>query len=61
MQQIAHWTLNYWAVDGFTELVFNNVGTGGILTNVLILAVMGLVTGALAHVMLVRRFRGLVT
>jgi len=61
MQQISHWTLNYWAVDGFTELVFNNVGVDGILTNIMVLAAMGLVTGALAHVLLVRRFRGLVT
>jgi len=61
MQQIAHWTLNYWAVDGFTELVFQNVGAAGVLRNVAILAVMGLASGAVAHVLLVRRFRGLVT
>jgi len=60
MQQVAHWTLNYWAVDGFTDLVFNNVGTAAVLDNIVILAAMGLVTGAVAHALLVRRFRGLV-
>jgi ABC-2 type transport system permease protein len=60
MQRIAHWTLNYWAVDGFTDLVFNNVGTAAVADNIAILAVMGLATGIAAHALLVRRFRGLV-
>ena len=61
MQEIAHWTLNYWAVGGFLELVFENVGVEGVLTNLLVLAAMGLACNVLAHVLLVRRFRGLVS
>jgi ABC-type multidrug transport system permease subunit len=61
MQKMSHYTINYWAIDGFKELVFNGAHTAGIGTHLMILLAMGLVTNAAAQGLLVRRFRGLVS
>ena len=57
MQAAAQFTINYWAIDGFTRLVYEGEGLGGVLRNILLLLTIGLVTASLAQVLLVRRFR----
>jgi len=59
MQAMSRFTINYWAIDGFKELVYNGAGVGGIGNHLMILLVMGLVTNAVAQGLLVRRFKGL--
>ena len=58
MQAAAPFTVNYWAIDGFERLIFSAEGLPQILVNVGVLAAVGLVTGAMAQALLVRRFKG---
>jgi len=57
MQAAAKYTINYWAVDGYTRLVFSGEGLGDILGNIIRLLIIGAVTITLAQALLVRRFR----
>ncbi len=57
MQAAAQFTINFWAIDGFTRLVYEGEGVGGIFQNIFLLSVIGVVTISLAQVLLVRRFR----
>jgi len=57
MQAAAKFTINFWAIDGFTRLVYEGEGVGDIFQNILLLLAIGVVTISLAQVLLVRRFR----
>ncbi len=57
LQAAARYTINFWAVDGYTRLVYSGEGLGDIMGNIVRLLVIGAVTIALAQVLLVRRFR----
>ncbi|MEN8007564.1 MAG: ABC transporter permease [Candidatus Krumholzibacteriota bacterium] len=57
MQAVSRYTINYWAIDGFTGLVFSGEGLADIVGNIVRLLVMGAVTITAAQVLLVRRFR----
>ena len=57
MQAAARYTINFWAVDGYTRLVYSGENLGDITGNIVRLLIMGLVTITVAQVLLVRRFR----
>jgi ABC-2 type transport system permease protein len=57
LQAAARYTINFWAVDGYTRLVFNGEGLNDILGNIVRLLIVGAVTITLAQALLVRRFR----
>jgi len=57
MQAAAKFTINFWAIDGFTRLVYEGEAVGGIFQNIILLLAIGVVTISLAQVLLVRRFR----
>jgi len=57
MQAAAKYTINFWAVDGYTRLVFSGEGLGDIMGNIIRLLIIGAVTITLAQALLVRRFR----
>jgi hypothetical protein len=57
LQAAARYTINFWAVDGYTRLVFDGDGLGDILGHIVRLLMIGAVTVILAQILLVRRFR----
>jgi hypothetical protein len=57
MQAAAEYTINLQAIDGFTQLVFEDGGLGDISGNIFKLLGVGLVTTVVAQVLLIRRFR----
>ena len=57
MQSAAPFTLNYWAIQGFSGLMFDEKGLGDIAGNLGVLLGAGLVMGMIAHFLLVRRLR----
>jgi len=57
LQAAAQYTINLQAIDGFTQLVFDSGGLGDITGNILKLLLAGLVTTAVAQILLMRRFR----
>ena len=57
MRAIAPFTINYWAIDGFTRLIFDGQGAAGVLRNAFALTATGIVTTLAAQFLLVRRFR----
>jgi ABC-2 type transport system permease protein len=57
MRSASPFTLNYWAIDGFSQVMFDQKGLGDILGNLGVLLGAGLVMGLIAHILLVRRFR----
>ncbi len=57
MQLIGHVTPHAWAMDAWTELIFDGASLGGILPNIAVLIGMTLVIGPLAA----RRLRRSVT
>ncbi len=59
MRSLADFTLNYWAIDGFTRVMFDSAGTGDVARHLIILLGIGLLLVMLANVLLVRRFREL--
>ncbi len=58
MRSLADFTLNYWAIDGFTKVMFDAASTGDIARHLAILLGSGLLLAILANVLMVRRFRG---
>ncbi len=59
MRGLADYTLNYWAIDGFSRVLFQGAGTGDVAGNLAVLAGAGVLLTFLAHALLVRRFRRL--
>jgi len=57
LQAAAQYTINLQAIDGFTQLVFEAGGLADITGNIVKLLAVGLVTTALAQVLLIRRFK----
>ena len=57
LQAAAPFTINYWAIDGFTRLIMSGDGFGDIVHHLAVLVAVGIATGAAAHVLMVRRFR----
>jgi len=57
LQAAARYTINFWAVDGYTRLVFSGEGLGDITENIVRLLIIGTVTLLVAQVLLVRRFK----
>ncbi len=57
LQAAARYTINFWAVDGYTRLVFLGEGLSDILGNIIRLLIIGVVTITLAQTLLVRKFR----
>lgn len=57
MRGAAPFTLNYWAIQGFTGVMFDHKGLGDVLGNLGVLLAAGVVMGLIAHVLLVRRLR----
>jgi ABC-type transport system involved in multi-copper enzyme maturation permease subunit len=57
LQAAAQFTINYWVIDGFTRLIYEGEGVGGIFRNILLLLTIGLITTGLAQTLLVRRYR----
>lgn len=53
MQDLAHVTITAWAMDGFYNLLYFNLGTGGILKEVGVLLFMAVIFFGVA----VSRFR----
>jgi ABC-2 type transport system permease protein len=58
MQAIAPWTINHWAIQGFTELVFEEGTVAAVSTHLAVLFGVGAAANVLARFLLVRRFRG---
>ncbi len=57
MRGLADYTLNYWAIDGFSQVMFEGAGMGDVAGNLAVLAGTGLLLSVLANALLVRRFR----
>jgi ABC-2 type transport system permease protein len=57
MQALTPYTLNYWAIDGFKELVFDAASTAGIARHLLVLGLAGVALAAAGWAVMVRRSR----
>lgn len=57
MQKLAPFTLNYWVIGGFKELVFAGKGIGGVARHSAILGGVGAATLITSYLLLVRRYR----
>ena len=57
LQAAAHYTINFWAIDGYTRLVYSGEGLSDIMGNIVRLLIIGAVTITVAQALLVRRFR----
>ena len=57
MQAAARYTINFWAVDGYTRLVYSGENLGDIMGNIVRLLIICAVTIMVAQALLVRRFR----
>ncbi len=57
LQAAARYTINFWAVDGYTRLVYSGEGLNDIMGNIVRLLIIGAVTIMVAQALLVRRFR----
>jgi len=57
MQAAAPFTVNYWAIDGFKHLVFDNQGLPDVMRHIGALLVFGAVTTLVSQMLLVRRYR----
>jgi ABC-2 type transport system permease protein len=57
LQRVARFTLNYWAVGGYTDLLFQREPVGAVLQAAGILAVVGVITVAVGHRLLLLRYR----
>jgi len=57
MRALTPYTLNYWAIDGFKELVFGGASTAGIARHLLVLGAAGAALAAAGWAVMVRRSR----
>ena len=57
LQAAARYTINFWAVDGYTRLVYSGEGLSDITENIVRLLIIGTVTLLVAQFLLVRRFK----
>jgi len=57
MQRLSPFTLNYWVIDGFKQLVFGGAHLGDVAKNVAILAAAGVVATLAGYLLLMRRSR----
>ncbi len=57
MRAAGNFTLNHWAIDGFTKVMFQNAGLGDVVQHLTILLGTGVIFALLANVLLVRRFK----
>ena len=61
MRALAPYSLNYWAIDGLTDVIFDGATTLQVLTPIGVLLAAGLVCTLVANALLLRRFREMST
>lgn len=57
MQNAAHFTLNYWAIEGYLDLIVRQVAVSQVLPISARLAAVGLVLGLVGFFLMRRRVR----
>ena len=57
MRAVSDFTLNFWAIDGLTRVMYEGAGLGAVAVNLLVLAGAGVMLAVLAGALLTRRFR----
>lgn len=57
MRSLSPYTLNYWVIDGYKQVVFAGAGLGDVAKDVAILAVAGVATTLAGFLLLLRRSR----